>query len=201
MTMCSRLSGIVSLRDGSIECGFSDPRPRYFSLLGQRKVPKRKATPSRESPCAPRFRQGTAEGRSIALCRRAASVPRPFGPLLPKAPVLGAAAGDSRSRATAPRRQGCRSFRSCSSNPVQSRRAPELSTGSACRGDSGMNRGDRGAGAPSVAPRRKRGAQDQATVGPPFLWFVSFGGAKEMNSAVGPKTHTQTAIAQRFLIF
>jgi hypothetical protein len=78
---------------------------------------------------------------------------------------------------------------SCSSNPVQSRRAPELSTGSARRGDSGMNRGDRGAGAPSVAPRRKRGAQDRATVGPPFLWFVSFGGAKEMNSAVGPRTH------------
>jgi hypothetical protein len=49
---------------------------------------------------------------------------------------------------------------------------------------------------PSDNPRRKRGAQGAfATAGPPFLWFVSFGGAKEMNSAVGPKTHIQIVIA------
>jgi hypothetical protein len=35
-----------------------------------------------------------AKGRSIALCQRAASVPRPFGLILPKAAVLSVAAGD-----------------------------------------------------------------------------------------------------------
>ena len=65
-----------------------------FLCLAKEKYPKEKPPDSRENPCAPRFRQGAAEGRSIALCRRAASLRRPFGLFLPKAPVLGATGRD-----------------------------------------------------------------------------------------------------------
>jgi hypothetical protein len=84
----------------------------------------------RLTPCAPRFQQGLAEGRSIALCQRAAlfamlsciaskvrglpsmanplrasasPLPRPFGRFLLKAAVLSAAAGGGRKKKHAQR--------------------------------------------------------------------------------------------------
>jgi len=38
-------------------------------------------------------------------------------------------------------------------------------------------------------------AQDEAAFGSPFLWFLSFGEAKERNSSVGTRTHIQITVA------
>ena len=37
-------------------------------------------------------------------------------------------------------------------------------------------------------PRQKRGAQELAAIEPPFLWILSFGGAKESISPSGANT-------------
>ena len=49
-------------RDGLFRSRFSDRRPRYFSLLRQRKVSKRKAARISPSSCASRFLQGLVKG-------------------------------------------------------------------------------------------------------------------------------------------
>lgn len=57
----------VSLREVFFDCGCSDPRPSYFSLLVQRKVPKRNDTRRlAASRCPARHRpgRGSAEGIS-----------------------------------------------------------------------------------------------------------------------------------------
>jgi hypothetical protein len=40
----------------------------------------------------------------------------------------------------------------------------------------------------STEPRQNRGAQDEAAIEPPFLWILSFGGAKESISPSGANT-------------
>ena len=76
--------------------------------------------------------------------------------------------------------------------PRLPRRAPELSAGIARRGAEGIPRVARGAWKPLLAtPDESEERRRQAAIGPPFLWVLSFGGAKERTSAVGPRTHTQ----------
>jgi len=59
-----------------------------------------------------------------------------------------------------------------------------------------------GLGCPFEKPRFKSlERRKQADVGRPFLWFLSFGRAKERNSAVGPRPDLQIRLAKRFLIF
>ncbi|ASF47231.1 hypothetical protein CEK71_14780 [Methylovulum psychrotolerans] len=41
-------------------------------------------------------------------------------------------------------------------------------------------------------PRQNREAQDQAATGPPFLWILSFGGAKESISPSGARTRLKS---------
>ncbi len=68
------------------------------------------------------------------------------------------------------------------------RRAPEGWDGSARRGAAGMPLvfGGLGIALPKT-PFKPFGAQDTSGMGWPFLWFLSFGQAKERNLAVGPK--------------
>ncbi|RIZ71975.1 MAG: hypothetical protein D0530_01075, partial [Methylococcales bacterium] len=40
----------------------------------------------------------------------------------------------------------------------------------------------------STDPRQNRGAQEAAAIEPPFLWILSFGGAKESISPSGANT-------------
>jgi len=40
----------------------------------------------------------------------------------------------------------------------------------------------------STEPRQNRGAQEEAAIEPPFLWILSFGGAKESISPSGAIT-------------
>jgi len=40
----------------------------------------------------------------------------------------------------------------------------------------------------SADPGQNRGAQGEAVTGPPFLWLLSFGGAKESSSPSGART-------------
>jgi hypothetical protein len=40
----------------------------------------------------------------------------------------------------------------------------------------------------SIDPRQNRGAQEEAAIEPPFLWILSFGGAKESISPSGAIT-------------
>jgi len=72
------------------------------------------------------------------------------------------------------------------------RRAPELLVGIARRGAAGMPHVGEGAGSPFRQPPPKASERrEQAASGPPFLWVLSFGGAKESISAVGPRTDIQ----------
>ena len=49
-------------------------------------------------------------------------------------------------------------------------------------------RRQRGQDALSADPRQNRGAQEAAAIEPPFLWILSFGGAKESISPSGAIT-------------
>ena len=60
--------------------------------------------------------------------------------------------------------------------------------GLARRGAAWMPRGGRRAGRPLYRPRQNRGAQEAAAIEPPFLWILSFGGAKESISPSGAIT-------------
>jgi len=58
---------------------------------------------------------------------------------------------------------------SCSFKPLQPRRAPQLSAGSARRGAAGCRATAEGEGSPSAVPCRKRGAQGLSRLGVAFL--------------------------------
>jgi len=74
------------------------------------------------------------------------------------------------------------------------RRAPELLAGSARRGAAGMPHVDEGAGSPFRHPPAKASERrEQAASGPPFLWVLSFGGAKESIAVVGPRTDIKSS--------
>jgi hypothetical protein len=63
-----------------------------------------------------------------------------------------------------------------------------------------MPRVGRWAGAHSAAPRQNREAQEEAAIGPPFLWILSFGGAKDKSAGSGfganPKGKTHGWVLQ-----
>src|SRR5690606_37210313 len=70
------------------------------------------------------------------------------------------------------------------------RRAPELSAGIARRGAEWIPRVARGIGISLLAtPGESEERRREAAIGPTFLWVLSFDGAKESTSAVGPRTH------------
>ena len=72
--------------------GFSHPKARYFLLLRQKKVSKEKAAQLPLLPALLGFVGGRQSGL-LPTCRRAASLPRPFGLIPTKPAVLGAANG------------------------------------------------------------------------------------------------------------
>jgi hypothetical protein len=43
--------------------------------------------------------------------------------------------------------------------------------------------------------RQNREAQEEAAIGPPFLWILSFGGAKESISPSGARTRLKKTVA------
>ncbi|NOV32333.1 hypothetical protein DDY07_21800 [Methylomonas sp. ZR1] len=45
----------------------------------------------------------------------------------------------------------------------------------------------------SATPFKSEEHREQAASGPPFLWILSFGGAKESISAIGPRTDIKTS--------
>jgi hypothetical protein len=64
-----------------------------FLCAAKEKYPKERPPGCRLNPARRSFRRESAEGLSIALCRRASSMKHPFRLIPPKAPVLGAANG------------------------------------------------------------------------------------------------------------
>jgi hypothetical protein len=44
-------------------------------------------------------------------------------------------------------------------------------------------------------PDKIAGAQEASGIGSPFLWILSFGGAKESISPVGARTHIKITVA------
>ena len=62
-------------------------QPRYFSLLVQRKVSKRKDTPMPPFSWASHFWRGFSEGASHPLGKRVTSLPHPCGPFTRYIPV------------------------------------------------------------------------------------------------------------------
>jgi hypothetical protein len=75
--------------------GFSHPKARYFLLLRQKKVSKEKAARLPLNPALLGFVGGRQRGL-LPSCRRAASLPRPFGLIPTKPAMLGAANGKKR---------------------------------------------------------------------------------------------------------
>jgi hypothetical protein len=53
----------------------------------------------------------------------------------------------------------------------------------------------------STDPRQNRGAQEEAAIEPPFLWILSFGGAKESISPSGANTRLKNRRDSDFIIF
>ncbi len=73
--------------------------------------------------------------------------------------------------------------------PVMPRRAPEVLSGIARRGDAGMHRVDERAGGPSRQPRTKASERRKnAAFGYRFFWILLFGQAKKSISPVGART-------------
>ncbi|WP_198328297.1 hypothetical protein [Methylovulum psychrotolerans] len=77
--------------------------------------------------------------------------------------------------------------------PRLPRRASQVLSGSARRGAAG------GQEAHSADPRQNREAQEEAATGPPFLWILSFGGAKESISPSGARTRLKKPSRQRLI--
>jgi hypothetical protein len=90
---CLKVLCKVSLMRRYLECGFSHPRARYFSLLVQRKVSKRNDPRMPLASCAPSVLSGFARKDIPVLLAKCGFLPHPSGLFPTKTPVLGAAYG------------------------------------------------------------------------------------------------------------
>ena len=198
----------------------SPRRARYFSLLRQRKVPKRKATPSLRPL---RGAKGQTCGVSVAGCaaeltsrwrapfrqlRRVSS--RSMGASTPMPPRNRPAAGAASRGGTAEQPTSIRAIaalglvlraqapRAAQAGPSEAKaRVDVLSPlplwmrrGAQGLADQGSRLSERSEFERDPAkPEHRRlprsEAQGTQTVGSPFLWFLSFGDAKERDSHAG----------------
>jgi hypothetical protein len=217
------MNGVLSLSAGA---GLSPRRARYFSLLRQRKVPKRKATPSLRPL---RVAKGQTCGGAVAGCavelalrcraplgqpRRVSS--RSMGastPMLTSQPPRRRRSQqgvDSRTskqpdihsghRFARPRLRSARRLRprggaerskgpcGCSAPlPLWMRRGAQglADQGSRVSERRAAARVERDPAKPEHRRLPRSEAQGTQTAGSPFLWFLSFGDAKERDSHAG----------------
>ncbi len=217
------MNGVLSLSAGA---GLSPRRARYFSLLRQRKVPKRKATPSlRPLRCA----KGQTCGGAVAGCAVELTALRcSFVQTSTASQSTKHARSDARATPQPPRRRrsqqgvdsrtsnsrttiraiaalgrACAARGACARHPGPSAAMARVDVllplplwmrrGAQGLADQGSRVSERRAAArverDPAKPEHRRlprsEAQGTQTVGSPFLWFLSFGDAKERDSHAG----------------
>ncbi len=178
----------------------SPRRARYFSLLRQRKVPKRKATPSlRPLRCAKgQTCGGAAVGCAVELALRCARRSDIHGESVDEAWALRRPCSPrNRPAAGAASRGGQPNIQTTEQPDIHSGHRfarPRLRSARRLRPRSGAERSDGPCGCsvprapldvPSTAGCPVAPAQGTQTVGSPFFWVLFFGEAKKSTSPAG----------------